>query len=260
MTPTPEALEQATKIATRWRHDLVDDRLIDAIAGALDERARGHAEHLALCVEASAKANRERLALEDLIVRQMQAFEALEKARVELEGQVIRQAQAHEACIAEIQADALAMAHRENELHDEKDKTLAEQAREMKKWRDEADEYHQKLCVEIERTKGQAREIDRLKTGLDQLQLFIGQPGDLDYSALVAESARQAQEIARLTAENETHVQNVQDGESIRQKTWEAAADRLAEELHKTPETRIDVWAVVEDFRARASAQGGSHA
>jgi hypothetical protein len=41
------------------------------------------------------------------------------------------QAQAHEACIAEMQADALAMAHRENELHDEKDKTLAEQAREI---------------------------------------------------------------------------------------------------------------------------------
>jgi hypothetical protein len=41
--------------------------------------------------------------------------------------------------------------------------TLAEQAREMKKWRDEADEYHQKLCVEIERTKGQARESEAMR-------------------------------------------------------------------------------------------------
>jgi hypothetical protein len=41
------------------------------------------------------------------------------------------QAQAHEKCIEGIQADQLAMANRENELHDEKDKTLAEQTREI---------------------------------------------------------------------------------------------------------------------------------
>jgi hypothetical protein len=43
------------------------------------------------------------------------------------------QARAHEKCIEGIQADQLAMANRENELHDEKDKRLAEQARENAK-------------------------------------------------------------------------------------------------------------------------------
>ena len=61
MTPTPEALAQATKIATRWRHDLVDDRLIDAIAQALTEQAReierlkNHDSHHA-CVEENVRA------------------------------------------------------------------------------------------------------------------------------------------------------------------------------------------------------------
>jgi hypothetical protein len=52
------------------------------------------------------------------------------------------QAQAHEKCIEEIQADALVMANRENELHDEKDKRLAEQAREIEKWKHRASMRH----------------------------------------------------------------------------------------------------------------------
>jgi len=42
----------------------------------------------------------------------------------------------HEVCIEEIGADRLSMVNRENELHEEKDKRLAEQAREIERLRD----------------------------------------------------------------------------------------------------------------------------
>jgi predicted RNase H-like nuclease (RuvC/YqgF family) len=132
------------------------------------------------------------------------------------------QAQAHEACIAEIQADTLVMANRENELHDEKDRKLEQQA----------------------------REIERLKADLQCAHDI----GDSFWAAI------KPLKLQQLNVSNPGwHVTElIRERDRIAQATWEAAAARLAEELHKTPETRIDAWGVVEEFRARAAAQGGT--
>jgi hypothetical protein len=81
-TPTPEEQNYQPTVETilgklarpgaLFAHDEmgVMVRAIEALTAAHAAQARAHVEHLALCAEASAKANRERLQLEDQVARQ----------------------------------------------------------------------------------------------------------------------------------------------------------------------------------------------
>lgn len=77
------------------------------------------------------------------------------------------------------------------------------------------------------------------------------------WNAALTERALGRHELEDVIVRQMRQIEDMREFASeIERETWAAAADRLVEELHKVPKTRVDVWDVVEGFRARAAAHG----